>query len=292
MKDGDRFYAVTIEAWGTPPASDDASSDLLDALAKLGAEGPAVTIGGLAGGAGCTISVRAPSMEAAGDRAAQLFRAACKEASITIEGIALLEVMDEEYQERWLEEPGIELAGVSEIAELLGVSRQRIRELRTQEGFPAPLAELKSGPVWSLASLDLFRRSWSRKPGRPRSYAELGEIERMVLQTIARLTASYRREAVNSGDILGILKNTVDVDERLQALKPNELLGCLQRLVNEDLLETVPSESRAKAMGRYQLTPEGWRLYDSLRPEWDTRPNRTVWRKTPRVETEWTKTRG
>ena len=42
------------------------------------------------------------------------------------------------------------LVGVAEIAELLGVSKQVVGNWRTRKGgFPAPMATLKSGPVWA-----------------------------------------------------------------------------------------------------------------------------------------------
>jgi chromosome partitioning protein len=48
--------------------------------------------------------------------------------------------------------PGnVKIVGVSEIAELAGVTRQAILNWRQRfEDFPRPLAELRSGPVWSL----------------------------------------------------------------------------------------------------------------------------------------------
>ena len=36
-----------------------------------------------------------------------------------------------------------------EIAELLGVSKQRAHQIADEKGFPAPLAEDASGRVWS-----------------------------------------------------------------------------------------------------------------------------------------------
>gem|GEM_PF-253149 len=46
------------------------------------------------------------------------------------------------------------IVGVSEIAEFAGVTRQAILNWRQRfEDFPRPLAELKSGPVWSLDSV-------------------------------------------------------------------------------------------------------------------------------------------
>jgi predicted DNA-binding protein YlxM (UPF0122 family) len=55
------------------------------------------------------------------------------------------------------------LVGVAEIAELLGVSRQRVDAIsRTHEDFPQPEAELASGRIWRR---DLVEE-WARRRGR------------------------------------------------------------------------------------------------------------------------------
>jgi len=60
--------------------------------------------------------------------------------------------------------PQAGLAGVAEVAEILGVSRQRVAEIRKDhEAFPAPVADLKSGPVWDRAEVERFERGWERK---------------------------------------------------------------------------------------------------------------------------------
>ncbi len=82
------------------------------------------------------------------------------------------EVMTTEEQDYRLEHPDEpELAGVQEVAALLGVSKQRVSELRNREGFPTPLSTLAAGPVWDARSLRRFLDSWPRTPGRPRKAA-------------------------------------------------------------------------------------------------------------------------
>lgn len=72
--------------------------------------------------------------------------------------------------ERKLGEPTHpELVGITEIAELLGTSRQRASELARSSKFPAPLADLAAGPVWPKPAVARFVEEWERKPGRPRS---------------------------------------------------------------------------------------------------------------------------
>lgn len=69
----------------------------------------------------------------------------------------------------------IDLAGLGEAAELLEMSRARIDQLvkAPQSGFPAPLARVSSGPVWTRASLEAFKERGRPLPGRPRKNPEL-----------------------------------------------------------------------------------------------------------------------
>lgn len=63
----------------------------------------------------------------------------------------------------------MELVGVAEIAELLGVSKQVVANWRSRKGgFPGPAATLRAGPVWALQAI----RDWAESEG-----LELNEIE-------------------------------------------------------------------------------------------------------------------
>ena len=50
-----------------------------------------------------------------------------------------------------------DLMGTSEVAALLGISRQRVLVIARQPGFPKPLAVLKMGNVWRGAEV----RAWA-----------------------------------------------------------------------------------------------------------------------------------
>jgi tRNA A-37 threonylcarbamoyl transferase component Bud32 len=64
----------------------------------------------------------------------------------------------------------VELGGVAEIAEALGVSRQRLAKLRERPDFPPPIAELAQGPIWNLHIIRGWAGSGVRShSGRPRS---------------------------------------------------------------------------------------------------------------------------
>lgn len=42
----------------------------------------------------------------------------------------------------------MQLAGLTEIAEMLGVTRQRASQLAASKEFPKPLDRIAAGPVW------------------------------------------------------------------------------------------------------------------------------------------------
>ncbi|HEY8720116.1 DNA-binding protein [Pengzhenrongella sp.] len=66
----------------------------------------------------------------------------------------------------------MDLVGITEIARMLNVSRQRAHQLAQTEGFPAPAAELSSGRVWETAGVE----AWALASGR-RASAVAGSEE-------------------------------------------------------------------------------------------------------------------
>lgn len=60
-----------------------------------------------------------------------------------------------------------ELMSATEVADELGVTRQRVHQLRANPAFPAPLADLRGGAIWEADAIRTFNRQWQRKPGRP-----------------------------------------------------------------------------------------------------------------------------
>ena len=60
-----------------------------------------------------------------------------------------------------------DIVGANEVAKMLGVSRQRVHQLRTTKTFPEPMVELAATPVWFRAAIERYREL-PRKGGRPR----------------------------------------------------------------------------------------------------------------------------
>jgi hypothetical protein len=176
-----RYYSVSIETWGLGVDSIDPDdvAELSAVLGRLGALGPSTSVGGVAGGVSAAFGAIAggdPSddLRHAAGVASDVFSRGCEEAGISHGGIARLDIFTERYLERDLERKPERYAGVSELAELFDVSRQRVWELRRRPGFPAPIAEIAAGPVWTVSSLQRFLESWARKPGRPRRESSTG----------------------------------------------------------------------------------------------------------------------
>ncbi len=59
-----------------------------------------------------------------------------------------------------------ELAGVTEIAEMLGVVRQYVHRLINEDpDFPKPVAELAAGRVWARGDIVAWAKATGRKMG-------------------------------------------------------------------------------------------------------------------------------
>lgn len=61
------------------------------------------------------------------------------------------------------------LGGISEVAEELGISRQRASQLRERTGFPEPVGEIAAGLIWDLDAVARWSGSGIRRTaGRPK----------------------------------------------------------------------------------------------------------------------------
>lgn len=55
------------------------------------------------------------------------------------------------------------LASVPDAAQILGVPRHRVQQLRAQDpAFPAPVTRVSTGPLWTVAALRAYRRRAAR----------------------------------------------------------------------------------------------------------------------------------
>lgn len=56
----------------------------------------------------------------------------------------------------------LDLMGLSEVADYLGVSRQRADQLANTKGFPDEVCRLRGGRIWLVKDV----KDWARKVGR------------------------------------------------------------------------------------------------------------------------------
>lgn len=121
------------------------------------------------GNVSVTFGLDATTAQEATDRAVCVVTRAARTAGVP-DTVLCVEVMTETERERQNREPLVlDLAGVSEIGEILGVTRQRAKQISTAPGldFPPPVAVIKAGPVFARWQVEAFENRWTRKPGRP-----------------------------------------------------------------------------------------------------------------------------
>ena len=161
-------WSVALEA-----AADDDSTEeeisgeaLWPLLDALGAHAPAVGGGGRRYDA--QFSVDAPDVGPALTKALRLWRRAVDVAGLPPWPLVQATVLRADELDRQLSQPNLpELVGVSEIATLLGTTRNRAWQVTKKPGFPEPVAELASGPVWARPMVGRFLEEWRRRPGPP-----------------------------------------------------------------------------------------------------------------------------
>lgn len=114
---------------------------------------------------GARFFVRAPGTESAIEEGVETL----KDAAATV-GLPDSPVVDAEAStmaELTNDEPEVDvpaLIGITELADLLGVSNQLVTVLVRAKGFPPPVAELNAGPVWVLDSINRFIRKAKADP--------------------------------------------------------------------------------------------------------------------------------
>jgi hypothetical protein len=163
-------WHVTVEtAQEADPPTPDRLDDLLEFLAPYGSVigSPEEPLDGKSR-YGADITVEAYSPAEAIERAIGMLGWAAEKAGLPIWPVVRVEAKTDAELDVELAQPTFpELIGVSELAQLLGTSRQRASYLARSASFPEPLARLNSGPVWTKPSVRRFLDAWQRKPGRP-----------------------------------------------------------------------------------------------------------------------------
>ncbi|MGH3913598.1 MAG: hypothetical protein ACRDTC_09325 [Pseudonocardiaceae bacterium] len=73
------------------------------------------------------------------------------------------------------------LASAADAAEILGVSRQRVHQLAASHTrFPAPVARVATGPLWTVPAIEHFARVRGQRPGRRHDSATVRPLRPMA----------------------------------------------------------------------------------------------------------------
>lgn len=134
-----REWQVHLEVPGTVPYDSFNVDDILDRLKPWYA-----TISCRGYELGVMMTVKAPSPAEALAKGLRIVKRAAPTAMTT--HLLNAEVRPMEFAA----DP--DYLGVSELAEYLGVSCTRLAQLADAPGFPKPLAQVRSGPVWERAT--------------------------------------------------------------------------------------------------------------------------------------------
>ena len=99
--------------------------------------------------------------------------AAVEDAAATAIGLPVdvtgVEIVTREEIQRRLTAPQIpELVSNADIAEMLGVTRQRAAQLAARDDFPPAVQSIKAGPLRVRSQVETWAKSWARANGRPR----------------------------------------------------------------------------------------------------------------------------
>lgn len=153
-------WYTTIAFTTTTPMPTETGFDILEALAQYH---PSPAIGTHEGS--ITLTIQAPGAVAAAALVPEILTKLEPHApNLTI---TTLEILSETAFQARLDEPEIpELVGLTEIAEMAGVSRQRANAIVKQDTFPAPVLTLAAGQFRTRAAVQNWVENWTRKPGR------------------------------------------------------------------------------------------------------------------------------
>ncbi len=233
----DNWYSVYLEA-GAPAGaavvvSDEAADRLMDLL-----EDHSGTISAGDDSWAATVSVQAADAREAVGSGTRIIEKMAAEAGMPPWPAVRVEAVDQDVLEKENERPTLpQLVSVPEVAEVLGVSAQRVHELaRGTRGFPLPVYELRTGKLWLRDAIVAFSERRDRKPGRPDRGAVMRERVTSVLLDNG-LTAFDARVELNEGRvlILAIKPHGAPATQRRKAAKVvNVLHGAGLGVMAED----------------------------------------------------------
>jgi hypothetical protein len=164
-------WQITVSAAAGRTITDNEFDAITESLASN-----AAAVGALPGdptGLSVVLAVDAGTLRAAVDTGLRLVIGSASTAGVQVRATAV-EGLTWEAAEARVEEPLVpELVGLTEIAELLSVSKQRASQLAAEHAsFPRPAQTIAAGKLWPRSSVEKWASTWERRrTGRPRNAA-------------------------------------------------------------------------------------------------------------------------
>jgi predicted DNA-binding transcriptional regulator AlpA len=152
------------------------------------------------------------------------------------------------------------LVGMAEIAEILGVSRQRVAQLIESYGdFPKPEVELSGGRVWSRTAIETWIASHpERGPGRPEEGVKQGFFGRHFSGLFTRFTDRARAAIVKAQEEARLLNhNYIGTEHLLLGLIKIEEGLAYEVLKLREISHEAVRNKVLEMIGRGSVTPEG-----------------------------------
>jgi hypothetical protein len=164
-------WQISVSVRADRPATDDEFDAITERLEPYAAAVGAVP--GIEASVSVILAVDARTLRSAVDNALRLVVGTVTAAGVPGAAVVELSAITFDEAERRIAEPVVpELVGITEIGEILGVTKQRANQLATAAGFPAPAQTLASGRLWTRTAVVAWARTWERRrTGRPRKSA-------------------------------------------------------------------------------------------------------------------------
>lgn len=113
----------------------------------------------------------------------EIAKRAVAEVGVVAELVKVSAVTEEQREKDALSPQLPDLVAATDVAKILGVSRQRVSQLRGHHDFPMPVVQTGAGSLWTLYAIERFMVAWDRRPGR---HGKHGAEDSVVLHFRAR----------------------------------------------------------------------------------------------------------
>ncbi len=151
------------------------------------------------------------------------------------------------------------MGGVTEVADILGVSRQRVAKLRARTDFPDAIAEIGHGPIWDLDEIEAWGGSGLRlSSGRPRAESAARTLGGRFVLEEPRIGHGGFADVYRAVDRKQAHRNTAPVAVKVLRDVGNVEPEVIRRFQRElRLLESIRHPNIVPILGQGQTSSDG-----------------------------------